>query len=270
MSNITQNFLRRIEKIFSGRPTVPIPGTNHVDDTWQASDIYPGELSLDLPNGKITTTDGNSVIILNAENSVEYGLVVSKPTSGADKIGVSSGLARINGKYLFHDSSGTDVILPGNSSSTPILYFIYGSSTQVPYNGATSGNLTLGLNYIGITGNSSGTFSVVSNVLSNSVAVPADSIILGSVFYPGATSGINLFPDSVGASGGGAYINRLSAVDYILSKTNRHSIYATNSLYFEKQLVIDSTSNIMYLAKATFVSSSVANDVSLTNLVQLA
>ena len=135
MSDIVQNFLRRIEKLQTGRPTLPPPGTNHVDDNWIPSDIYAGELSLDLNSGKLYTSDQDSVIILNAEKSIEYGLVLEKPSSGTDKVAVSDGLAVISGRYYFHQSSGTDLIVNSASVFDYTLSFVYAEPTEIGYTG---------------------------------------------------------------------------------------------------------------------------------------
>ena len=129
MSELIQNFLRRIEKVYSGRPTVPAPGTNHADDTWLPSDIYAGEFSADLDKGLLYTSDSESIIVLNAEKAIQYGLVLSKPTSGTNKLAVSSGLAIIQGRNYFHQTSGTDVTIPSNAGVDYKLYFIYGEPT---------------------------------------------------------------------------------------------------------------------------------------------
>jgi hypothetical protein len=93
MSAIVENFIRRIEKLISSSPTVPPAGTNHVDDQWLNTDIYPGELSIVLSEGKLYTSDGTTTLELNTEDAIQDGLVLSKDTSGVNKLTVSTGSA---------------------------------------------------------------------------------------------------------------------------------------------------------------------------------
>jgi len=74
MASLVENFIRRIEKIVASSATVPIPGTDHVNDTWLDTDIYPGELAIQFANGKLYTSDGENIIQLNREDSILYGL----------------------------------------------------------------------------------------------------------------------------------------------------------------------------------------------------
>lgn len=269
MSVLIQNFLRRIEKIWSGRPTLPVPGTNHVDDTWIPSDIYPGELSLDLDQSIFYTSDGNSILTPNVENSIVTGLVLSKPTSGTDKVAVSDGQAVIRGRNYFFTSSGTDLLISPNAGSTYLMYFVYGIESQTVFvgEGASAGNYTLALDYVGVTGNSSGDFGIVANVENNVVSIPSNSILLGAILYPPTSSGINLFPTSVVQALNGGAISRLSPSDFVRQRSKERGIYGTNILYFEGQEIRDPETQISYIALTTFVSAGdIPTDIGLGNI----
>ena len=80
MSGLVENFIRRIEKLLDVRATIPAQGTNHVDDTWLNSDIYPGELSVRVDTGSLYTSNGVAVIDLNREDLILHGLNLKKDT----------------------------------------------------------------------------------------------------------------------------------------------------------------------------------------------
>ena len=101
MSGLVENFIRRVEKLVLQRATVPPVGTNHVDDTWYDTDIYPGELGINLSLGSLYTSDGLSVIDLNREDMIISGMVLSKSTAGVNKLTVSSGQVRMNGRNYY-------------------------------------------------------------------------------------------------------------------------------------------------------------------------
>ena len=68
MSNFIERIIRRREKysiVSTQQPTIPALGTNHVDDVFLTNDIYPGEIFLNLTDGKIYTSDGLQNTLLN-------------------------------------------------------------------------------------------------------------------------------------------------------------------------------------------------------------
>ena len=273
MAGLVENFIRRIEKLIEERATIPLPGTNHVDDSWEKTDVYPGELSINFSSGSLFTSDGEAIIDLNREHLLLSGLVVQKDTSGVNKLTITSGTARINGITYFHDSSGTDVLLPVNNGLDPKLYFIYGVPTLDVYGTGASGNYTLGFSATSITGivtEPGGVFSAVA-ATANIPVPPDNSLLLATVLlYPGAT-GFDLWPRSVAEIGD--YYPRFASTpsDFLRTKTEEVHEYEYHGLYFPGQFVIDEISNTIYLAKKTFVSDyvSISSDISFGNLVPL-
>jgi hypothetical protein len=270
MSSLVENFIRRIEKIISSPATVPIAGTDHVNNLWLDTDVYPGELAIQFSNGKLYTSDGENVIQLNRENLILYGLELTKDTSGVLKLTVSSGQALINGVTYLHLSSGTDLLVSPNLNADPQLIFVYAEPSNVT---GPTGPL-LNISYTSLTGSANepgGLFSKVTD-FENVPVAPADSILLGTVMlYPGAT-GYDLFPLSVASYGDYYPKFSLSASEFLRSRVLEVSSYELTTLYFPGQFVIDSTSNTAYLSKRTFLSSytSVTSDITTGNLASLA
>lgn len=274
MGSLVENFVRRIEKVVPSRATVPLPGTNHVEDNWLNTDVYPGELAIQFSNGKLYTTDGLNIIELNRENLILYGLELRKDTSGVNKLTVTSGRAVINGVTHFYQSAGapgTDIYFPPNINFPfPELLFVY---AQASFATGPSGPL-LDIVYTSLTG----TDGIGSQALYDKVAYtedfpvpPLDSILLGTaLLYPGA-SGYELWPLTV--SDFGDYYPKFSLTPSEMLRTvvKEVTAYNPNRLYFPGQFVIENTSNTLYLSKNTFVSdsSSISTDISLNRLVPL-
>jgi hypothetical protein len=269
MASLVENFIRRIEKIVASSATVPIPGTDHVNDTWLDTDIYPGELAIQFANGKLYTSDGENIIQLNREDSILYGLELTKDTSGVLKLTVSSGQALIDGVTYLHISSGTDILVSANVNADPQLLFVY----------AQAGNATgptgplVNLVYTSLTGSSTepgGLFSKVADY-ENIPAAPSNSILLGTVMlYPGAT-GYDLFPLSVSTLGDYYPKFSVSASEFLRNRIAEVSEYDYTTLFFPGQFVLDSNSNTAYLSQKTFVSdyASISSDVTAGNLVAI-
>lgn len=278
MSGLIENYIRRIEKIVPERSTVPLVGTNHVDDTWIETDIYPGELSVNLQSGSLYTSDGLAIIDLNRENMILSGMVLSKDTSGVLKLTVSSGHVRIDGKHYYHLSatgSGTDVLLPTNFGPHDKLYFLYAQATNgiaIGHQGA-SGDLQCSLGYTSVSGlltEPGGVFESVS-LTSGVPPIPSDSVLLGTVLVYVGSTGYELWPRSV--ANVGDYYPRFSVSPSELLRNFISDVksYDAHSLYFPGTFVIDNVSNTIYLSKKTFVSSytSITEDITLGNLVSL-
>ena len=272
MTGLIENYIRRIEKLSSSRATVPTIGTNHVDNIWLNSDIYPGELSINLTVGSLYTTDGKSIIDLNRENVILSGLVLSKSTAGVDKLTVSSGSIRYNGISYYYASSGTDILLDPNTTSNPQLFFIYGVTTNGVYGNSSEGNLVLGLTCTSIYGtiDESGIFNSVS-LSSNIPAAPGNSILLGTaLLYPGST-GYDIWPVSVASIGD--YYPKFSVTPSELLRNIVKSVgkFEYHSLYFPGQFIIDHNSSTAYIAKKLFVSDyiDISNDITAGNIVPI-
>ena len=274
MSGLVENFIRRIEKITDQRSTVPLAGTNHVDDNWINTDIYPGELSINLSTGSLYTSDGLALIDLNRENFIMSGLVVSKYTSGVNKLTVSDGSVRINGKNYYYQSSGTDILLPFNYGIYDRLYFIYAQPTTTIATGfsASAGNLMCALGYTSVDGplTEPGIFSTVA-LTSGVPAMPSDSILLGTVLlYRGAT-GYDLWPRSVANIGDYYPMFSHTPSDFLRKNISVVSFYEPHGLFFPGEFVVDTNSNTSYLSTQIFVSdySTISNDISMGNLVSI-
>jgi hypothetical protein len=268
MSLLVTNFIRRIEKLISSRATVPLPGTDHINDTWLNTDIYPGELSIELSKGSLYTTDGVDIIELNRENLILYGLELSKPTSGLLKLGVSSGYAVINGITYFHTTTGTDINISANVGANPNLVFVYAQASSAT--GASGPLLSVIYTSISGTADPNGVYASVADY-ENIPTPPANSLLLGTaLLYPGAT-GYDLFPLSVAKLGD--YYPKFSVTpsEFLRQTVKDVSAYSLTQLYFPGQFVIDDNSNTIYLSKKTFVSdySSIANDITNSNLFPL-
>ena len=268
MSGLVQNFVRRIEKLNAYRATVPTPGTNHVDEIWQGTDIYPGELSINPSNGALYTTDGSAIIKLNSENYILSGLEVKKTTSGVNTLTVTTGSAVINGITYNFTSSGTDFTLPFNTTSNSQLHFIYGQSTVA--GGGTAGyyNLGLGTSYVsGTVSEPGGLFSMVSGTASTP-PLPVNSLLLGVVLLPPGSTGSVLAPVSVAKLGD--YYPRFSKTpsEFLRSKPLYNQSYTPNSLYFPGQLLLNIGSGTFYAALRTFISdySSLLTDIYIGNI----
>jgi hypothetical protein len=262
MLGIVENFIRRIEKIISSSPTVPPPGTNHVDDIWLSTDLYPGELAINFDTGGLYTSDGVRIINLNTENVLISGMIVSKDTSGVNKLTVSSGSVRIKGVEYFHTSSGTDILLPINATTDPELYFIYAQSAA----GSTSSLLV-------VTSINSTYNDIYYDVTSseNIPYPPVDSVLLGTVLVPVGATGYLLQPLSIASLGDYYPKFSLTPSEYLRTLTSINSLYETSHLYFPGQIIVDYTSNTEYLAKTTFISdyTSIAGDISIGNVIAL-
>ena len=262
MLGIVENFIRRIEKLISSSPTVPQPGTNHVDDIWLNTDLYPGELAINLESGGLYTSDGIRIVNLNTEDALISGMVVSKDTSGVNKLTVSSGSVRIKGVEYFHTSSGTDILLPINATTDPELYFIYAQNTL----GATASTLVV----TSINSSYSNVYYDVASV-ENIPNPPADAVLLGTVLVPVGATGYSLQPLSIASLGDYYPKFSLTPSEYLRTLTSTNSLYKNSHLYFPGQIIIDYTSNTEYLSKITFISDygSIANDISLGKVVLL-
>ena len=269
MASLVENFIRRIEKIVATRATVPIPGTDHVNDNWLDTDLYPGELSIQFANGKLYTTDGLNVIELNRENLILYGLELKKDTSGVNKLTITSGNAVINGVTYYHTSSGTDIYVSPNLTLEPELIFVYAEPTLSM---GPSGPL-LNITHTSLVGSDAavgGVYSAVADT-ENYPTPPVDSIFLGTaLLYPGST-GYELFPLTVSDYGDYYPKFSLSASEFLRTKVQEVTPYNLTTLFFPGQFVIDNASDTIYLAKKTFVSDigSISTDITAGNLAVL-
>ena len=274
MSGLVENFIRRVEKLVLQRATVPPVGTNHVDDTWYDTDIYPGELGINLSLGSLYTSDGLSVIDLNREDMIISGMVLSKSTAGVNKLTVSSGQVRMNGRNYFWQSSGTDLLINpflGNNR----LYFVYAQADTGIAMGysASTGNLDCTINAVYVEGSLTepgGVFSAVAGT-SGVPVIPANSILLGTFLMQPSLSGYDIWPISV-ANTGDYYPKFSTSPSELLRKyDNRVNTYSSHTLYFPGMFMVDDITNTIYLSQQTFISdySTIANDISSGYLVQI-
>jgi hypothetical protein len=217
---------------------------------------------VNLDEGVLYSSDGNSVIILNAEKSIDRGLVLQKPTSGTNKLAVTTGRATIDGRYYFHLSSGTDIVLPPNNDANHKLYFVYGEPTEVVYSlsGTTAGSYTLGLSFVGITGEDRGPNGVVQKVIDGGVTLPTSAILLGAALFSPMAATASLFPITVVDTENGGKIARESPSDYVRERNDFDAIYETNTLYLENQVLKDTVGKALYIVNATFVSTNISDD----------
>ena len=275
MSGLVENFIRRIEKKVTERATVPTSGTNHVDDNWLVTDIYPGELAIN--QGSLYTSDGRAIIDLNKENMILSGMILSKDTSGVRKLTVSSGHVRINGIHYYHASatgSGTDILLPPNIGAYNELYFIYAQTSDIIATGhpGASGDLKATIGYVSKSGlvTEPGLFSEISTV-SGVPPIPSDAILLGTVLVPVGAIGYELWPRSVANMGDYYPKFSITPSEFLRQSICEVSHYQAHSLFFPGEFVIDDISNTIYLSKNIFVSdyASISGDISIGNLIPI-
>lgn len=271
MSSLNTNYKRRVERILSGSATIPIIGTNHVDDNWSRNDLYPGELGIDFGAGVVWTNNGYGNIKLNSENVLLSGLVVSKPTSGNNKIAISTGSARINGKTYSYTSSSTDILFNPNTSTNNILYFVYGVATDTIIDD-TNGIYALELQTVAVNdtyGVGRGLFDAVVNNTIN-LNVPLNSLLLGCVIVPPIVGGTLLFPRSV--ANNNDYYPKFSftASEFLRELTLRVEKYSQFTLYFYGSFILDTLSHGIFQSLNTYVgSTSISTDISDNNLIQI-
>jgi hypothetical protein len=257
MSGIVENFIRRIEKILpvNTGPTIPIPGTNHVDDTWLNSDIYPGELGIHLTTGMLYTSNGTDLIILNREDSITGGMVLLQETSGYNKLTVTSGGWIRDGIEHSWISSGTDFEFPGVSQSALYLVYIFTPSS------------TIGCEFIGNPSLQELDQWILDYNESEFMGIQ-DKFFLGFAFVEYSTGLV--YPISV-AKEDHHFPFRVSPVEFYRQIKSSISIFETGHLYIPGQVIVDYDSNAEYLAKAAFVSDSISisADVTAGNVVLL-
>jgi hypothetical protein len=263
MAGLVENFIRRVEKIISSAPTVPPPGTNHVDDNWLNTDIYPGEIAVRFSEGTLYTTDGESIIDLNREDVILGGMILEKDTSGTNKLTVTSGSVRINGVEYTHTSSGTDIFLPYNTGSDPILYFVYAEAgasgaVQLSYTSATGTTAPGGI-YTDIVGATA------------YPTPPSNAVLLGSSLVYVGGGGFSLAPRSVSLLGDYYPKFSLTPSEFLRSFVHRVDDFDVDTLYFPGQFLVYDASDAIYLAKSLFVSdsSTLSADISAGNVVPL-
>lgn len=272
MSELLVNYKRRVEKLLQGNITIPVFGTNHIDDTWNSNDIYPGELAIDLTSGSLSTSNGFGSVRLNSENVLLSGLVLSKPTSGVNKIKVSTGSARINGKIYNFVSSSTDILFPANNSINPKMYFIYGQATSTIVD-SVNGYYQLVLTTTNIEDTWSEPSGLYETIALNEtiLTTPTDSLLLGCVVVPPGSSGFLLFPKSIAEEGDYYPKFTFTPSEFLRNCTKYVNVFKPNTLYFYSTFIQDMVSHTIYVADKTFVSSNnIATDVTDGNLIEYA
>lgn len=270
MSDLLINYKRRVEKIIQGLTTIPAFGTNHIDDTWLDTDVYPGELSIDFSRGALTTSNGFGSIALNTENVFVNGLVLSKPTSGVNKIQVSSGIARINGKIYTYTSSTTDWLFDTNHTLNDKLYFVWAKATDT-ITDASLGYYQLALDVSVVEdtfGNPEGLYDSIASY-STVPNQPTNSILLGCVIVPPGSAGFLIFPKSVANTGDYYPKFSLTPSEFLRKSTKEVNAYTPYTLFFYSSFIQDVTSRTIYVAVKTFVSgANIADDVTAGNLIE--
>ena len=252
--SIIKEFSRRIEKFFTGNttPTIPQIGTTHQDTNWKYSDIYQGELALNLTDGKLYTSDGKKLIHLNNnDNFINDGMELQKLPSSATSdftmwVNVTSGSVSINNKiYLYENESPNNgnIELPphGQTATNPRIDYIFAVLVN------------------DVNGNKIVDFKVVSSYNQNdidgtpTISVPDNSVFLGVVFVP------HLYADDGSPNNGqpdyslSTYstaamfptypVPNYEPLDFIQKLLRSTILYKPEQFYYKNQIVLDSRDN---------------------------
>jgi len=274
MSKLREQYNRRIEKtIQEDRPTIPPIGTNHIDNEWLDTDIYPSELSINLSNGSLFTSDGMSIIELNKLDQIIEGLILSKKSYLENTITVSDGTILINGKKYAHKSIENDIILETFQSQYYKMIFIYASASNIIADGYPENS---GINKIEfktkeVLGTLSEPNGIYSYVINNNIENPENSILIGCVLMPPNDSPNYLYPISISDVNSIYPKFSISPSEFFKSFYFKVMHYKYSSLYLPNTFIIDDATNTIYLSKKTFYSNqvSILNDIELENIVPL-
>ncbi len=274
MSKLREQYNRRIEKIIQeDRPTIPPIGTNHVDNEWLDTDIYQSELSINLSNGSLFTSDGMSIIELNKLDQIIEGLILSKKSYLENTITVSDGTILINGKKYAHKSIENDIILETFQSQYYKIIFIYASASNIIADGYPENS---GINKIEfktkeVLGTLSEPNGIYSYVINNNIENPENSILIGCVLMPPNDSPNYLYPISISDVNSIYPKFSISPSEFFKSFYFKVMHYKYSSLYLPNTFIIDDATNTIYLSKKTFYSNqvSILNDIELENIVPL-
>lgn len=222
MNNLISQYIRRIGKFIinkNDKPTVAIPGTNHVDDaaSWTDKTIYQGEHVTNIYTGKTFTSDSQQIIELNSENCIIEGMqVMSIPGAASEAdplyVKVSNGYVRICGKTYRHKSIVPTILTPGDllieqNTSVQGRYDLVYASGDYPNKAENSDDvykakLTVIKGVYDI--NELYDTSIVLSKLQGVSLLPDESVLLGIIYVPpfyNSLGGVNhLRPWSWGVS----------------------------------------------------------------------
>ena len=117
------DYIRRKEKVSTiagQRPTIP-PSNDHTDGTWNATDIYVGELFINLPDSLVwTRTDTDRIIQLNVGDEFISGLEVTNGTSSLS-FDVDLGVYLSVGEYIVHPQQFDEITIAVGDITNPRL-----------------------------------------------------------------------------------------------------------------------------------------------------
>lgn len=180
--NLTVEYKRRIESFLEKSGQIPKVGpanTNHIDnpDLWKNDEIYKGELSLNVEDGRMFSSNGGEIFEPNTDDAILGGMQVTQPqesySGGTPRwLTVSSGQIRVNGVTYTHTSSGTD----GDIQVQPNPYGNQGRYDYVYAYGDFINN-TVGLQVV------NGSYSI-KEILENTIDGPRNGIFLAIVWVP--------------------------------------------------------------------------------------
>ena len=112
--------VRRIEKTSTVAGELPevAPSADHTDGSWDAKDIYVGELIVNLPDGKLYSRDGARIIQVNMPDEIVTNMPV---TNGSDslKFTVGNGTYRVAGQVLTHSLTADEITITAGDVTNP-------------------------------------------------------------------------------------------------------------------------------------------------------
>ena len=293
---LQSNFIRRIEKtLTSVRPQIPIPGTNHVDDSteWTSNMLYQGEVGLNYNCGTLWTQDGETGVQPNTEDAILEGLVLSNVGTSGTYLAVSDGYARFKGRtYVYSTpslSNPSSVTIESSSGAAGPRIDTIVATPSTTYNSAED---LYELEISVIKGDVFAPGCLATKLWPAQVPEPnanceGGSFLLGFVYvpanlnqattplYPLAVVDATVNPgtaqpyDPENIGGGGYYVTFpfpiMTANDFIRRRQRTNFEWQPNTLYFEKQLVyiMSSGCGTLYEVAETYQSSaSSATDIS--------
>lgn len=246
--SIIKEFSRRIEKFFTGNttPTIPEIGSTHLDTEWKSTDIYQGELALNLNTGNIYSSDGKKIIHLNRnDNYIISGMVLSKPDNSFSAnipfwLDISSGEISINNKHYIwnNESIGGGVLeLEQHTQSKGRIDYVFAILED-------DGS-----------GNDQIAFTTVSSYDDNdlegspTISVPNDSVFLGVVYVPEGYNSSSTYSLGMYSTAGlhPSYpVINFEPFDFVQKILKSTLYYKQYQFYYKNQLVIESYINTNY------------------------
>lgn len=112
------------------KPTVPA-SNDHTDGSWIATDIYVGELFINMADGLVYTRSHNDEIIeVNQADGIVSGMDIV-PGSDSVTFSVSAGVVRLAHKLISHGATADEFTVSDGDVTNPRIDLIYIDDTNV-------------------------------------------------------------------------------------------------------------------------------------------